>query len=320
VYCQKRKESQIYSIIVPCFNEGENVKILAGEISSLMNQYGKPWECIWVDDCSLDETWKNIGLLDWPNRGLRLERNSGQSTAIMAGIDHAKFETIITLDGDLQNDPRDIPSLISLFDEGFDIVSGVRVKREDAWLRKFFSKLANTLSRKITSIAISDLGCTLRIFKRSLLQETRLFGEMHRVLVIHLVLNGASFAEIDVNHRPRIHGRSKYGYIRIFKFIADVILAKSWQTINKKPLYLFASAAFFVFALSILLFGTAIGFRVLNIKAYIDTSLISSSVILFATSLILLSIGLISEAMMRQNHVLGVVKQYRVAEQVDNAS
>jgi len=309
------EETSIFSLIVPCYNEEDNIGILSLEISKVMNELNNPWECIWVDDCSSDATWNNIISLDKPNRGLRLERNSGQSTAIMAGIDNSKYDLIITLDGDLQNDPADIPRLISEYMQGgVDIVAGVRIKRNDKWLRKYLSKIANLISKKITGVKISDLGCTIRIFKKTLLQQTRLFGEMHRILVVHLVLNGAKFREIQVNHRARLHGKSKYGYSRIFKFINDLFLAKTLQLINTKPLYLFSSLSLIVLLLSAILFFTAIGFRLFGIKEYLDTSLISGSIVLFSTSLVLTSIGLLAETLLRQNYALGVIKQYKIIE------
>jgi len=311
----KIEETSIFSLIVPCYNEEDNIGILSSEISKVMNEINNPWECLWVDDCSSDATWKNIISLDNPNRGLRLERNSGQSTAIMAGIDNSKYDLIITLDGDLQNDPADIPRLIAEYRRGgVDIVAGVRKKRNDRWLRKYLSKIANSISKKITGVHISDLGCTIRIFKKPLLQQTRLFGEMHRILIVHLVLNGAKFREIQVNHRPRLYGKSKYGYSRIFKFINDVLLAKTLQLMNTKPLYLFSFSSSIVLVLSAILFFTAIGFRIFGIKEYLDTSLISGSIVLFSTSLVLTSIGLLAETLLRQNYVLGVIKQYKISD------
>lgn len=306
--------SLIYSIVVPCFNEADNIGILASEINMVMNQLNEPWECLWIDDKSTDKTWSEIKKLNVPHRGYRLDRNSGQSTAIMAGIDHASFSVIITLDGDLQNNPQDIPNLLKVYSEGNDVVCGYREKRKDKFLRRSLSKIANQISRKVTGVSVSDLGCTLRVFRKELLADSRLFGEMHRVLVVHLVLNGARYAEISVDHRPRIHGESKYGYSRVLKFIADVMLAKSWQVINRKPLYLFSMAALLVAFMASVLAILALTLRITGVKDYIDTSLVSSAVILISTSLILISIGLIAEALLRQNHVLGVTNQYRVLE------
>jgi len=302
------------SIVIPLLNEEKNISVLAKEIEdSLINQ-DVLWECIWVDDGSTDNSWLEILRLGESHRGLKLVRNAGQATAIMAGIEVSKHDLVVTMDADLQNDPKDIPVLINSLDASVDVVCGYRVDRKDGFFtRKAPSLIANIVSRKLTGVQVKDLGCTLRIFRKDVLANTRLIGEMHRLLVIHLFLDGARIKEIPVNHRERLHGESKYGLERMLKFLADLLLAKAMFVMTSKPLYMFASLAVTTSLLSITSLITAVVLRLIGVKNYFDTSLISASFILFSTSLILVSIGLVAELIARQMLFSGARSQYRIA-------
>jgi glycosyltransferase involved in cell wall biosynthesis len=211
-------ESECYSVIIPIFNEEKNIPILAKEIEVAFNGFSREYEVVWVDDGSEDDSWAEITRLETPHRGIRLSRNEGQSSALMAGIDNSSFRSIITLDGDLQNDPADFPALIEEFERGNDVVAGIRNKRKDNLLtRRIPSRLANSIAGFFTGTKITDLGCTLRVFKKSLVEEDRIIGEMHRVLMIFFHNSAARISKIPVNHRARIHGKSKYGLLRTFK-------------------------------------------------------------------------------------------------------
>jgi glycosyltransferase involved in cell wall biosynthesis len=296
----KVKKFESLSIVIPVFNEEKNVPILANQIDAVMRGLDVDWECIWVDDHSEDETWREIRRLDYPHKGISLERNSGQSTALMAGIDSSKHAILVTLDGDLQNDPEDIPKLLSLLSEDIDVVCGYREKRQDGlFLRKLPSYLANLVARKLTNIPVRDLGCTLRVFRKSLLKQNRILGEMHRVLVIYFANAGARIVEAPTNHRRRLHGASKYGINRTFKFLADLLLVKVLKTVSSKPLYFFGSISLVILLLSISLFLVALGLRFFGIKAFIDTSLVVGSVTLFVGALTVICIGLIGEILVR---------------------
>lgn len=302
------------SIVIPLFNEEENIKILAKQIEEVMLKHDFEWECVWVDDGSTDKSWEAILKLAKRHRGLKLAKNSGQATAIMAGIDLSLSDIIVTMDADLQNDPVDIPRLLDQLDSETDVVCGVRVDRQDNLLtRKMPSRMANKLARKITKVPVTDLGCTLRVFRKDLIRNDRILGEMHRLFIVHLHLDGARINEIPVNHRERIHGKSKYGLERFFKFISDLILAKALHYISNKPLYMFGSLSLITFTLSLISMFSALILRLVGIKNYIDTSLVSSSLILFSTSLILLSIGLLTELLVRQMLFSGAKVQYRIA-------
>jgi len=301
------------SIVIPLFNEEKNIPILAQQIEEALNSKAFLWECIWVDDGSRDSSWDEIAKLQPLHKGVRLSRNSGQATAIMAGVEQSQYEFIVTMDSDLQNDPSDIVKLLDKFDDNLDVICGVRFDRHDKFLtRKFPSKIANWLARKITKVPVTDLGCTLRLFRKSLIKNDRILGEMHRLFVIHLFLNGARISEIPVNHRERLHGESKYGLERFFKFIADLILAKALNYIANKPLYLFGTLSLSTFMLSMMSLFSAFFLRIIGVKEYIDTSLISGALILFSTSLILLSIGLLTELLVRQMLFTGSKSQYIV--------
>ena len=302
------------SIVIPVYNEFENVPLLAAEIDEVMQSVGILWECIWVDDCSVDKSWERIRALSGRHKGIQLQRNSGQSTALMSGIDHATYETILTLDADLQNDPKDIPTFLENFSSEVDVVAGFRVDRKDDLVRrKIPSKIANFLSRKITGVDVKDLGCTMRIFRKELIQRSRLVGEMHRVILVHFALSGARIIEIPTNHRERIYGNSKYGLERTLKFIADLLLAKLMNIITNKPLYFFGSTSLLTFLVSICLFGTALILRFSGIKDYIDTSLVVGSIVLLSTSTLLFCLGLLAEVLLRVFHARPNVTQYSIS-------
>ena len=233
-----------FSIVIPVHNEVENIPILASEIELALNSLDCEWECIWVDDGSTDLSWNELKILGPLHKGIKLSRNFGQSSAIMAGCDLAKFDLIVTLDSDLQNDPRDIPRILEALNSNLDCVCGIRRNRKDHLIsRKIPSKIANKLAQYVTGIRITDLGCTLKVFRKYLISDSRLIGDMHRVLPVYFHMSGAKLSEIDVNHRERRFGKSKYGLNRIFKFIADILLAKVMNKISTRPLYLFGSIA-----------------------------------------------------------------------------
>jgi dolichol-phosphate mannosyltransferase len=301
--------------VLPVYNEELNISVLAMEIDAVADAEEIQFECIWVDDCSTDGSWLEIQKLGGRHRGMRLAQNTGQSTALMAGIDASRSEYILTMDSDLQNDPRDIPKFLVFFDSEIDVICGYRLNRKDSWFnRKLPSLIANKLAQKITRVPVRDLGCTMRLFKKSLLDRNRILGEMHRVIVLHFFLAGANIKEIPTTHRRRIHGTSKYGLERTFKFIADIVLAKTMNVISSKPLYFFGSFALGTLTASIALFLVALGLRIFNIKEYIDSSFVTASMIMFSLSLILLSIGLVAEMIVRGFIHNNIGSQYSISE------
>ena len=235
------------SIIVPFYNEKDNLPKLHQELLSTLAQTKLNCEVIYVNDGSLDQS-ENVlaGIVNKANekiltRLVSLRRNFGQTAATSAGIDQAKGEFICLIDADLQNDPNDILLMLQKINDGFDIVIGWRKERRDNLLRSFLSKSANYLIQKIFNIPFHDLGCSLKLIRKDALSGLRLYGESHRILPLILYWRGAKTLEIVVNHRNRLAGKSKYGYSRIIKLIIDVITVKFLNSYGTKPAYVFGT-------------------------------------------------------------------------------
>jgi len=233
------------SVIAPFLNEGGSVKELYREIIGALNQLNKSYEIIFVDDGSTDNTYDDMKELASDNPDLKIigfRKNFGQTAAIYAGFLHASGTIIILLDGDLQNDPADIKRLISKLNEGYDIVSGWRRDRKDNLLtRRIPSIIANKLISLITHLRLHDYGCTLKAYRSEILSNIKLYGEMHRFIPAIANWQGARIAEIEVTHRPRTRGKTKYGIERIFKVLLDLVTIKFFGSFLAKPIYIFGS-------------------------------------------------------------------------------
>lgn len=237
--------SEKLSVVVPVYNEEENAALLVERINSALK--GRDYEIILVDDGSTDATSRIIKELDDPKVVLiQLKKNYGQSLALAAGIDYAKGDYIITMDGDLQNDPDDIPMMYNKAKaEDWDVVTGIRQKRKDNFIRTFPSKIANRIIRKTTKLDIKDHGCALKVFNRETAKELNLYGEMHRYITLLAFLNGARVTEVNVRHHQRQFGKSKYGLGRTTKVINDLILLLFQRKYSQKPIHLFGNFGFF---------------------------------------------------------------------------
>ena len=234
------------SVVAPLFNESENVRPLVDWILQALETYAGVFEVILVDDGSRDDTWTQIraAAADPRVRGLRLGRNVGQTAAMMAGFDHARGRVVVSLDGDLQNDPRDIPALIAKLDEGYDLVCGWRQQRQDKLLlRKVPSWVANRLIRRLTGVPITDNGCSLKAYRRDLLNRISLYAEQHRFIPALSASVGARITEMPVRHHARRFGESKYGISRTVKVLVDLLTLKMITTFRSRPLVGFALAA-----------------------------------------------------------------------------
>jgi glycosyltransferase involved in cell wall biosynthesis len=231
------------------YNEEENVALLTGQIESALKEY--TFEIIYIDDFSTDGTVVAVKKMDNKNVHLiELKRNFGQSLALAAGIDYASGEFIITMDGDMQNDPTDIPMMLQKsIDEELDLVTGIRAKRKDSFVKKIPSKIANFIIRKTTRLNIKDQGCALKVFTKETAKELNLYGEMHRFIALLAFLNGARIQEVPVKHHPRKFGVSKYGLGRTIKVINDILLILFQRNYLQKPLYLFGNIGLFLFGL-----------------------------------------------------------------------
>ena len=309
------------SIVVPVYNEEDNVEKLAEEIRSVMQSIKKSYEIFYVDDGSSDgsfEILKKIALSDGHVRLIRFRRNFGQTAALACGAEHACGTVVIFLDADRQNDPADIPKLLQKMDEGFDVVSGWRYKRQDDALTRILpSIIANKIISYVTGVHLHDYGCTLKAYRRDVLKNVRLYGEMHRFIPVYAKLVGASITEIKVNHRPRTAGVTKYGLTRTFKVILDLFTAKLLTSYLTRPIHFFGGLGFGLCGLGILC-----GLETLVVKHFygyfVHTNpFILLAIFLFQLGVLFILTGLLAELVIRTYHESSGKPVYFVAEKVN---
>ena len=275
------------SIVIPAYNEEDNVRPLYESVMAAGAALGRDFEVIVVDDGSSDRTFERLAALaaDDPRlRVIKLRRNYGQTPALAAGIDHARGEILVTMDADLQNDPADIGRLVEALENGHDLVVGWRRRRQDAWLRSWLSRIANRLIAKVTGVQVRDNGCTLKAFRAELIKSIPLYSEMHRFLPALMSIRGCSLLELPVNHQPRRHGSSKYGFSRIYKVFFDLMAVKALLVFTRRPLLCFFGTTAATLALAILS-GTAALYHVITDQG-------SSAVIFMALSVLLGSLAI----------------------------
>jgi glycosyltransferase involved in cell wall biosynthesis len=304
------------SVVAPMYNEVDNVARLVQALAAALEPTGRPFEVILVDDGSRDGTTEAIAAaeaIDGRVRGVYLARNYGQSTAMQAGFDHARGAILVSLDGDLQNDPTDIPAMIALMEEtGADVVTGWRHQRQDEPVRKFFSRVANHLISRATALDVHDFGCSLKCYRREMLERTRLYGEMHRFLVAMLAEVGADVREMKVNHHPRRFGTSKYKLDRTIRVVLDLALIMFFRRYLQRPLHLFGGVGI---GLSLLGGGILgyLAFIKLALGASIgDRPLLSLGVLAMLAGLMLVGQGLLGELICRTFFEAGSRAQYHV--------
>lgn len=240
------------SIVVPLFNEEENVIRLHKKIVSACNKLGKKYEIIFVDDGSSDNTVNEAKKLS-PLTLIELRKNFGQTAAFDVGFKASNGKIIITMDGDLQNDPADIPLLLKKIDEGFDIVSGWRKKRQDSIEKKIFSRGANLLRKILLKDSIHDSGCSLKAIKSEALETVDLFGEMHRFIPATLEFDGWRVGEVEVSHHPRLYGKTKYNWKRGIKGFVDMIFIWFWRSYSSRPIHFFGGTGLFFILIGIII-------------------------------------------------------------------
>jgi glycosyltransferase involved in cell wall biosynthesis len=229
------------SIVVPLYNEEGNVQELHRRIKSACQATSRPFEIIFVDDGSTDRTVQDCAGLT-PLKLVQFRKNFGQTAAFDAGFKNATGEIIITMDGDLQNDPKDIPLLLEEMNKGYDIVSGWRFDRQDSFSKKFFSRTANLLRKFFINDTIHDSGCSLKAYKAECFRDLDLFGEMHRFIPALLELQGFRAGEVKVSHHPRVHGKTKYNWRRSLKGLVDMMSVWFWRKYSNRPLHLFGGS------------------------------------------------------------------------------
>lgn len=311
---KRRVKRSDISAIIPLFNEEDSVRELVAELVDSLESTGLSYEILLVDDGSTDATAKNIRAVmsEWETvHGMFLARNYGQSTAIQAGFDASQGEYVVTLDGDLQNDPSEIKSMLDLMEETeADLVSGWRKNRKDDILRVLISRMANSLISWTTGVKLHDFGCSLKIYRRSLLQHIRIYGELHRFLPVVLAEVGAKIVEKEVMHRPRKFGRSKYGIDRTLRVVLDLLLVRFFQKYMHRPLHFFGSIG-----LLMLTAGGAIAAYLTFLKYALGEAigsrpLLLAGVFLMISGIVMISQGLIGEIMVRVLHEPAGRRQY----------
>lgn len=289
--------SAVISVVVPVYNEERSVALLYDELQAALDPTGEPWEAVFVDDGSTDGSFAALTRLHAARenvRVVRLRRNFGKAAALGAGFGHAAGDVIVTIDGDLQDDPAEIPHLLAKLEEGFDLVSGWKAKRRDPWARRAFSRVFNFAVGVVSGVHLHDMNCGLKAYRAAVVRGLPLYGELHRFLPVLAHQRGYRIAELPVNHRPRAHGRSRYGIERYLRGFFDLLTVSFIGRYRHRPLHLFgglglltivAGGACLVYLTLLKAQGHAIGNRPLLILG----------VLLVVVGIQLLSIGLIGE-------------------------
>lgn len=291
------------SIISPVFNEEANIPILVERLFDELTRFGQPFEVVMVNDGSTDQSFEMLRAEAEKRPELKvvdLKRNTGQTAAMMAGIDFSSGDILIPIDADLQNDPADIPKLLEKLEEGFDVVSGWRQDRKDAAIRRnLLSRVANRLISWVSGVHLHDYGCTLKAYRRDVLEGVRLYGEMHRFIPIYASWAGARVAELPVAHHPRIHGFSKYGLGRIFKVILDILVVKFLDRYFTKPIYVFGGFGMITMAISAISAAYMLYLKFFEGLSMIQTPLPMLVVMTFVTGVLSILMGLLAEILVR---------------------
>jgi len=302
---------ELLSVVVPLYNEQDNVFLLTQKIHESL--VGYQYEIIYIDDFSTDQTKKVVNdLADNQVHLIALKKNYGQSLALAAGIDYASGTYIITMDGDLQNDPSDIPSMLKeAIDGGYDLVTGIRQKRKDSLLKKIPSKIANFLVRRVTKLDIKDNGCALKVFHKDVAKDLNLYGEMHRFITLLAFLEGAQIKQVPVKHHARHAGVSKYGLERVFKVIADMMLLLFIRKYIQRPIHLFG-----IFGVLLIGAGLCINAYLVYLKLMgedIGTRpLLTLGMMLIFAGIQLFTIGIVMELLIRTYYESQKKRPYRI--------
>jgi glycosyltransferase involved in cell wall biosynthesis len=291
------------SVVIPLRNEESNVPILAAKLSEAMESLGREYEVLFINDGSKDSTAARIQALcaaDKRFKAIHFRRHAGQTAAMQAGFTYARGAIIVALDGDLQNDPADIGKIVSKLGEGYDLVSGWRKDRQDHPIKRvFLSWVANGLISFTTGVRLHDYGCSLKAYRREVLDGIELYGEMHRFIPLYAFWNGARIAEVSVRHHARAHGLSNYGLERVVKVVLDLGVVLFLHRYARKPIYVFGLCGLLSWAISGTAALAAILYKVLGEKTFIQTPLPLIAVTMFFTGIICFLLGLLAELSIR---------------------
>jgi glycosyltransferase involved in cell wall biosynthesis len=303
---------ELLSIVVPLYNEEENVALLTQKIHESLSGYS--YQIVYIDDFSTDRTKQVVKAMgDDKVHLLELKKNYGQSLALAAGLDYASGEYIITMDGDLQNDPSDIPEMLSFaINDEYDVVTGIRQKRKDSLVKKIPSKIANFLVRRVTKLDIKDNGCALKVFNKSIAKDLNLYGEMHRFITLLAHLEGAQIKQVPVKHHARHAGVSKYGLERVFKVVADMMLLLFIRKYFQRPIHLFG-----IFGFLMILLGVLINIYLLIVKLGFGEDIGTRPLLMFGMMFILagiqlFTIGIVMELLIRTYYESQKKRPYRI--------
>ena len=312
----------LLSVVVPVYNEVENLPLLQRALHDALDDLPHPWEVILVDDGSVDGSVAALEELATEDsehiRVVEFRRNFGQTAAIAAGIDHASGDVIVLMDADLQNDPQDIPMMLAKLDEGYDVVSGWRYQRQDTFSRRLPSRIANGLIAKVTGVGLHDYGCTLKAYRRDVITGFRLYGEMHRFIPVYARMVGANIVEVKVNHHPRRFGKAKYGLGRTLKVILDLLTVKYLLSYSAKPIYLFGGVGFGLMGAGILALLYAIVDKLFITGLHLNRNpLLTLSVMLVSLGFQSILMGLLAEMMARTYHESQDKRTYTVKKTIN---
>ena len=319
-----RAERVDLSLIIPVYNEADNLAELHQELVSAIDKLEHLYEIIFVDDGSIDGSWpvlKGLQKKDARVRIIRLRRNFGQTAALSAGFDHARGEIIVSLDADLQNDPADIPRLVQKIEEGFDLVSGWRRNRRDRFFsRRVPSAVANWLISRITHVRLHDYGCTLKAFRREVIKNIKLYGELHRFIPAIASHMGVAIAEVQVNHRRRKHGKSKYNIFRFTRVILDTLTVKFLLTYSTRPLQIFGFVGLVSGTLGFIISLWLSYQRLFLNKSLAERPLLFLGVLLIVIGFQFITLGLLAEIMVRAYHESSGKAIYFIREVIDSST
>ena len=314
----------LISVLIPVFNEEESIELCYREVTEVMREWQRPYELVFVNDGSKDGTGDILDRLAESDEKVRLihfRTNYGQTAAITAAIDFSRGGTLVPMDADMQNDPRDIPALVAKVEEGFDVVSGWRKIRMDKSLSRVLpSRCANWLISKVSGVKLHDYGCSLKAYRRDVIHDVRLYGEMHRFIPIYAHMNGGRVTEMVVNHRARQRGQSKYGLNRILKVLLDLLVVKFFLSYAAKPIYVFGGFGLICLLGSLLPAGMAIFYKLASgdmHKDFVETPLPILAATLLLVGLLAILQGIIAEVLMRTYYESQSRRPYRVKRVVE---
>lgn len=310
----------LISIILPIYNESKSLSELFEEIHKVLINYD--YEIIAINDGSLDDTENVLTKMakeDFRLKVINFKKNYGQTAALNAGISHASGPLIIMMDSDLENSPSDIPIMIDKIYEGYDVVSGWRKNRwKDEFLtRKLPSFIANALISKVSGVKLHDYGCTLKIYKREILSEIKLYGQMHRFIPVYCNWQGGKVTEVPVNYQPRKYGKSNYGISRTFKVILDLIVIKFLEKYMQKPIHFFGGVGFMSIFISLICFLVAIFLKLTGEKDFVETPLPIVTAMFFIVGVLMILMGVIAEILMRTYYETQNLTTYKVKNKVN---